>query len=171
HKDTGDPITARILNVDLTTSEGERKLMRQLLRREYDLLAGLNHQNIVAPRSRETLAGTSDDVVIYPALPDFQPLDVALPDAQLTAGERADIVHPVASALLYAPEHQVVHRSVVATSVLLNSDRLTSMHVGMPGRIEVKVDGWFHAGWAETAGTVPGSTEVSKTRVVDTSSA
>ena len=171
HKDTGDPITARILNVDLTTSEGERKLMRQLLRREYDLLAGLNHQNIVAPRSRETLQGTSDDVVIYPALPDFQPLDVALPDAQLTAGERADIVHQVASALLYAHQHQVVHRSLDPKTVLLNSDRLTSIHVGRPGRIEVKVDGWFHAGSAETAGTVLGSTGLSTTRVDEDSSA
>src|SRR5699024_541642 len=116
-------------------------------------------------RSRETLAGTSDDVVIYPALPDFQPLDVALPDAQLTAGERADIVHQVASALLYAHQHQVVHRSLDPTTVLLNSDRLPPMHVGRPRRIEVKVDGWFHAGPAEPAGPVLGPPGMSTTRL------
>lgn len=171
HKDTGDPITARVLNLDMTTSEGERKLMRQLLRREYDLLAGLNHQNIVAPRSRETLQGTSDDVVIYPALPDFQPLDVALPGAQLSAEERASIVHQIASALLYAHQHQVVHRWLDPTTVLLNVERLATLPVGRPGRIEVKVDGWSRAGSVETAGTVLGSTGMSTTRLDENTAA
>lgn len=171
HKDTGDPITARVLNLDVTTSEGERKLMRQLLRREYDLLAGLNHQNIVAPRSRETLQGTSDDVVIYPALLAFRPLDVALPGAQLSAEERTSIVHQIADALLYAHQHQVVHRGLDPTTVLLNVERLTTLPVGRPGRIEVKVDGWSRAGSVETAGTVLGSTGMSTTRLDDNTTA
>ena len=171
HKDTGDLITARVLNLDVTTSEGERKLMRQLLRREYDLLAGLNHQNIVAPRSRETLQGTSDDVVIYPALPDFQPLDVVLPGAQLSARERSSIVRQIADALLYAHQHQVVHRGLDPTTVLLNTERLAALPVDRPGRIEVKVDGWSRAGSVETAGTVLGSTGMSTTRVDDNTAA
>lgn len=158
HKETGDPVRARVLNVDSVSGEGERLRMRKNLRREYELLSGLSHQNIVSPRSMETLRGTSDEVVIYPALPDYQPLDVALPGAKLSATERAEIVHQVASAVLYAHQHQVVHRGLDPVTVLLNAERLASLPVDRPGRIEVKVDGWSRGGTTETSGTVLGAT-------------
>ncbi|MBS7546546.1 protein kinase domain-containing protein [Dietzia massiliensis] len=165
HKETGDPIRARVLNLDSVAHEGQRLSMRKNLRREYELLAGLNHQHIVSPRSMETLRGTSEEVVVYPALPEYQPLDVALPGARLSAAERAEIVHQVASAVLYAHQHQVVHRGLDPATVLLNVERVSSLPVDRPGRIEVKVDGWSRAGTTEASGTVLGATGSAVTSV------
>ncbi|GAA1730743.1 Serine/threonine protein kinase [Dietzia kunjamensis subsp. schimae] len=158
HRETHEPIRARVLNVEAAATEGERMRMRRTLRREYELLSGLGNEHIVAPRSMETLRGTSDEVVIYPALPDHRPLDVALPGAKLSARERVEIVRQVADALLYAHRHQVAHRGLDPTTVLLNAALLATRPVDSYGRIEVKVDGWSGAGAAEASGTVLGAT-------------
>ncbi|MCT2119511.1 protein kinase domain-containing protein [Dietzia cinnamea] len=158
HRETHEPIRARVLNVAAAATEGEQIRMRRTLRREYELLSGLGNEHIVAPRSMETLRGTSDEVVIYPALPDHRPLDVALPGAKLSSRERVEIVRQVADALLYAHRHQVAHRGLDPTTVLLDTRLLSTRAVDAYGRIEVKVDGWSGAGTSEASGTVLGAT-------------
>lgn len=91
----------------------------QRFRREIQLLAALQHPNIV----QILRAGESPDTPFYiMAFVEGEPLRAVLArQGRLAIGDAARIMRDIASALAYAHAHRIVHRDIKPDNIILNN--------------------------------------------------
>jgi serine/threonine protein kinase len=144
NKTSGEQVVARVISHSPGTSTQARAAAYRRTQREYTLLSALNHESIVAPRD---LVQDEDGntVVVYPATPGFEPLDLVEADHQLSIDQQIEILVKVAEALAYAHRNHVAHRGLGPSAVLINTDDLAR------GTVDIRIVDWSFAGRVHTA--------------------
>jgi serine/threonine protein kinase len=110
---------ARQYLVARAASEDRRQQIRRAAEREFRLLQGLEHPNIL--RVNDFKVHEYGPVLTFQHDPQAVRLDHFLraDGARLTAGQRLELLRQLADALRYAQAHRVIHRGLAPQSVLV----------------------------------------------------
>lgn len=146
HKGTEAKARARVVSFRRGTPQQARAAAHRRMQREFSLLTSLRHEAIVAPRDL-VQDDDGNTVIVYPELPGYEPLDLALGDRTLTAEQQLGILTQVAEAVAYAHRNHVAHRGLAPSTVLIHTDALDR------GEIQVRLADWSWAGRVHTDGT------------------
>jgi serine/threonine protein kinase len=144
NKTSGEQVVARVISLAPGTSTSARAAAYRRTQREYTLLSSLNHESIVVPRD---LVQDEDGntVLVYPATPGFEPLDLVEADNDLSIDQQVEILVKVAEALAYAHRNHVAHRGLGPSAVLIHTDNLAN------GSIDIRIVDWSFAGRVHSA--------------------
>jgi serine/threonine protein kinase len=139
NKISGEHVIARVVSLRAGTPVQTRAAAYRRVQREYALLSSLHHESIVAPRD---LVQDEDGntVLVYPATPGFEPLDLVAADIDLSLDQQFDILIKTAQALAYAHRNHVAHRGLGPSAVLINRDELAH------GSVDIRIVDWSFAG-------------------------
>jgi len=139
NKISGEHVIARVVSLRAGTPVQARAAAYRRVQREYELLSSLHHESIVAPRD---LVQDEDGntVLVYPATPGFEPLDLVAADMDLSLDQQFDILIKTAHALAYAHRNHVAHRGLGPSAVLINRDELAR------GAVDIRIVDWSFAG-------------------------
>lgn len=146
NKISGEEVVARVVSLRPGTPTQARAAAYRRVQREYTLLSSLHHESIVAPRD---LVQDEDGntVLVYPATPGFEPLDLVQADQPFSVEQQVEILVKAAEALAYAHRNQVAHRGLGPGSVLINTGDLAG------GSVNIRLVDWSFAGRVHTAAT------------------
>ncbi|MEU1950839.1 protein kinase domain-containing protein [Nocardia rhamnosiphila] len=139
HKGTDERGRARVVSFHRGTPTQARAAAHRRMQREFSLLSALRHDAIVAPRDL-VQDDDGNTVIVYPELPDYEPLDLALATRTLTAEQQLQILTQIAEAVAYAHRNHVAHRGLGPSTVLVHTDALDR------GEVRVRLADWSWAG-------------------------
>ncbi|MGW0022629.1 protein kinase domain-containing protein [Rhodococcus sp. NPDC003382] len=146
HKGTEERGRARIVSFHRGTPVHARAASHRRMQREFSLLSSLRHDAIVAPRDL-VQDDDGNTVIVYPDLPGYEPLDLALATRTLTADQQLLILTQIAEAVAYAHRNHVAHRGLGPSTVLIHTDTLDR------GEVRVRLADWSWAGRVHSADT------------------
>ncbi|WP_242496868.1 NERD domain-containing protein [Rhodococcus sp. Q1] len=146
HKGTEERARARIVSFHRGTPVQARAASHRRMQREFSLLSSLRHDAIVAPRDL-VQDDDGNTVIVYPDIPGYEPLDLALATRTLTAEQQLLILTQTAEAVAYAHRNHVAHRGLGPSTVLVNADALDR------GEVRVRLADWSWAGRVHTGDT------------------
>ncbi|NKX80098.1 protein kinase [Gordonia amicalis] len=147
HKATGTEGRARIVSLRPGTPAQARAAAHRRMQREFSLLSSLRHESIVAPRDL-VQDDDGNTVLIFPDLPEYEQLDLALATRELTAEQQIQVLTEVSEALAYAHRNQVAHRGLSPSTVLINTHALDE-----GGTVRIRLADWSWAGRVHSPGT------------------
>jgi serine/threonine protein kinase len=154
NKVSGEHVIARVVSLRAGTPVQARAAAYRRVQREYALLSSLHHESIVAPRDL-VQDEEGNTVLVYPATPGFEPLDLVAADVDLSLDQQFDILIKTAQALAYAHRNHVAHRGLGPSAVLINRDELAR------GSVDIRIVDWSFAGrvhaGASTSATLVGA--------------
>lgn len=115
----------------LKTEYRQQTVYRLLLRKEYDLLSQLSHQNIVMTNSIEEVGGLGLCIVMEWI--DGMNLSEWLADGKSTKRQRLNIARQLMDALAYIHSRQIVHRDLKPTNIMIaaNGDVVKLIDFGL----------------------------------------
>ncbi|MGC5163001.1 protein kinase domain-containing protein [Rhodococcus sp. DT1] len=146
HKGTDERARARIVSFHRGTPVQARAASHRRMQREFSLLSSLRHDAIVAPRDL-VQDDDGNTVIVYPDIPGYEPLDLALATRTLTAEQQLLILTQTAEAVAYAHRNHVAHRGLGPSTVLVHTDALDR------GEVRVRLADWSWAGRVHTGDT------------------
>lgn len=139
HKSTNENGRARVVSLRRGTPSQARAASHRRIQREFSLISSLRQESIVAPRDL-VQDDDGNTVIVYPDLPGYEPLDLALATHTLTADQQIELLSDVADALAYAHRNQVANRGLNPSTVLINTEALER------GEISIRLADWSWAG-------------------------
>ena len=144
NKISGEEVRARVVSLRPGTPVQARAAAYRRVQREYTLLSSLHHESIVAPRD---LVQDEDGntVLVYPATPGFEPLDLVEAGGHLSLDQQVEILIKTAEALAYAHRNHVAHRGLGPSAVLINPGDLAD------GAVNIRIVDWSFAGRVHTS--------------------
>ncbi|MXQ77396.1 protein kinase [Rhodococcus rhodochrous] len=146
HKGTEERARARIVSFHRGTPVQARAASHRRMQREFSLLSSLRHDAIVAPRDL-VQDDDGNTVIVYPDIPGYEPLDLAVATRTLTAEQQLLILTQTAEAVAYAHRNHVAHRGLGPSTVLVHADALDR------GEVRVRLADWSWAGRVHTGDT------------------
>ncbi|OLL18358.1 serine/threonine protein kinase [Rhodococcus sp. M8] len=146
HKGTDERGRARIVSFHRGTPVQARAASHRRMQREFSLLSSLRHDAIVAPRDL-VQDDDGNTVIVYPDIPGYEPLDLALATRTLTAEQQLRILTQIAEAVAYAHRNHVAHRGLGPSTVLVHTDALDR------GKVRVRLADWSWAGRVHSGDT------------------
>lgn len=146
HKGTEEHGRARVVSFHRGTPTQARAAAHRRMQREFSLLLALRHDSIVAPRDL-VQDDDGNTVIVYPELPGYEPLDLALATHPLTTEQQLEVLTQIAEAVAYAHRNHVAHRGLGPSTVLIHTDALDR------GEVRVRLADWSWAGRVHSGDT------------------
>lgn len=113
----------RIFTHSQEAADSVKRERKDLAKREYELLLGIQHEGILTPSQlTETEAGPA---LIYDYTPEFERLDHFLESdkSSFSTGQRLDLIRQIAEALQFAHKRNVYHRALSPWSIDVRSNK------------------------------------------------